>query len=464
MRDRVRDRVRCGRPGKRARGPAGAAMALVMAMTAAPPAAAERCRAIGVEAGEQLAGHVLALTLVHDGAAVAAGGDGALPAVPVGDEVDLCFESSRAGLVSLWSHDAAGGPPVRLLPHAYLAAAADALGVPVEAGVRRCFSELAGGADVVLRVQPPLGRAGVYLHYAETADGQFAADDFPSIGNRAVTLSAACADAAGRAAPRAPAEPYASQAIRYPGRRMTGPRRDPPPRRGGSEPPARPRRPGPSVRPPPPRPAPLHGDTDMTRITGATAPPAGAPRAPGLRHRAAALVGLPVALAVAGCQATMPDPVGLTAAPEAAVSHNAAAAFAAGIAPDRAPPVVVGDAIGFRLSASTDGYGHLYLLNATDDVWVLAENLRLPAHAQRAFPPADGGFVLRATPPAGVDRVLLLVTRHPFAGFAGGAAAQGPVQLPVRAARFVADLNAATGGLREDAWVVAETRVEIVAD
>ncbi|MCY3671267.1 MAG: hypothetical protein OXH14_09325 [Alphaproteobacteria bacterium] len=189
----------------------GVALAAVLPLTAA----AERCRAIGVVAGEKLADHTLSLTLVRNGTEVATGGGGPLPVLSVGDAVDLCFESSRAGLVSLWSHDAAGGAPARILPHEYLEATADALGVPVEAGVRRCFSELAAGQDVVLRVQPPLGEAELYLHYAETTDGQFAAEDFPLVGNRAVTPAPACGDAASRGAPRTQAEPYASRALRY---------------------------------------------------------------------------------------------------------------------------------------------------------------------------------------------------------------------------------------------------------
>ena len=184
----------------------------------------------------------------------------------------------------------------------------------------------------------------------------------------------------------------------------------------------------------------------------------------GLRRRLVALMWLPSAIIVTGCQATMPAPVGLTAAPGVSVVYNSEAPFAVGIAPDRAPPVVIGDALGFQLSSSQDGYGHLYLLNASDDVWVLAENFRLQANAQSLYPPLNGGFVLRATPPAGVERVLLLVTRHPFVGFTRGAAARGPVQLPVRSAEFVGDLNEATQGLREDAWALVETRVEIVAN
>lgn len=186
-------------------------LGVTMGLAALPLAAAERCRAIDVEAGEKIADHELVLTLVHNGVEVATGG-AAPPALAVGDEVDLCFQSSRAGLVSLWSHDSPTAPPVRILPHEYLDATADTLGVPVEAGVRRCFSELAAGQDVVLRVRPPLGEAEVYLHYAEDADGQFGPEDFPSIGNRAATPPPECGDAA---RPGTHSEPYASHALRY---------------------------------------------------------------------------------------------------------------------------------------------------------------------------------------------------------------------------------------------------------
>ena len=175
------------------------------------------------------------------------------------------------------------------------------------------------------------------------------------------------------------------------------------------------------------------------------------------------LLAVSLVLVVVGCQGNqMPAPIGQTAAPGSTVAYNAATPFHVGIAPNRAPPVALGDILGFTLSSSVDGYGHLYLLNATDDVWVLAENVRLVADAQVLYPPPGGGLVLRATPPVGVERILLLVTRHPFAGFAGGAASAGPVQLAGKAEEFITDLNATTQRLREENWALVETRVEIV--
>lgn len=167
-----------------------------------------------------------------------------------------------------------------------------------------------------------------------------------------------------------------------------------------------------------------------------------------------------VVIVLGGCQGTMPAPVGLTAAPESAVVYNAASPFSVGVVADRAPPVQIGDELGFTLSTSTTGYGHLYLLNASGAVLVLAENVSIAGGAQMAFPTPGGGFSLRASPPAGVERVLFLLTRQPFAGF--GAGASPPVQLPTRAQAFIADLNSVTRQLSARDWALAETRIEIV--
>ena len=183
-------------------------------------------------------------------------------------------------------------------------------------------------------------------------------------------------------------------------------------------------------------------------------------RSLGVEQHCGGFIAIIAAVALIGCAGTMPAPVGLTAAPETAVHYNAAATFSVGIVPNRAPPVRIGDALGFTLSTSATGYGHVYLLNASGAVLVLAENLLVTDGAQTVFPAPGGGFNLQATPPAGVERVLFLVTRQPFAGFGGGA--PGPIQLPVMAQKFVMELNAATAQLPKYSWALAETRVEIV--
>ena len=183
---------------------------------------------------------------------------------------------------------------------------------------------------------------------------------------------------------------------------------------------------------------------------------------PRVRGKAVLPLALAATVALAGCNTTMPAPAGLTAAPATVVAYNRDAAFSVGVVPDRAPPIRLGEALGFSLSSSAGGYGHLYLLNASGGVLALAENLPLAAKARTAFPPPGAGYIFRASPPAGIERVLFLATRQPFAGFASGAAKAGPVQLPARAQAFIERLNAATSALPSGGWALAEARVEIV--
>lgn len=183
-------------------------------------------------------------------------------------------------------------------------------------------------------------------------------------------------------------------------------------------------------------------------------------RRPFRRAVAAFSTAIVVGLGAGGCVGTMPAAPGKTAAPGMAVALNDEAPFAVGVIPNRAPPVRIGDELGFMLSASETGFGHLYLLNASGGVLVLVENLLVAGGAQTMFPAPGSTFTFRASPPAGVERVVFLMTHQPFRGFGGGAS--GPVQLPVQARDFIMQLNAATRQLPGQGWVVAEVRVEIV--
>ena len=174
-------------------------------------------------------------------------------------------------------------------------------------------------------------------------------------------------------------------------------------------------------------------------------------------------LGLSSVLIVLGaCQSTPTRPVAVAA--DVNVSANADAAFAVGVVPTSAPPIRIGAPIGFRLSSSLAGLGHLYLIDATGTVTVLAENLQVPAGSQLDFPGSAAGFTIAATQPAGVNRVILLVTLGPFAGFANtqGAPLAGPVPLTLAAEEFLRRLDAATERLPDASWATAETRVQVV--
>lgn len=181
-----------------------------------------------------------------------------------------------------------------------------------------------------------------------------------------------------------------------------------------------------------------------------------------MRTGAAAGV-LAAAVAAAGCRSSNHVPAA-AAGEVAAVAGNDAPAFAVGVTPTMAPPVAVGTPVGFRVSSSETGYGHLYLINADGGVMMLAENLPVAAGAQVDYPRAGDGVRIRATPPVGVDRVIFLVTRQQFVGFAGnqGATLTRPVALASTAEAFLREFNEATRSLPPAAWAVAETRVQVV--
>ena len=173
----------------------------------------------------------------------------------------------------------------------------------------------------------------------------------------------------------------------------------------------------------------------------------------------AVLLLLPV---LAGCRTLNQRP--LIAAPQVPVAENADPGFAVGVVPTMAPPVRIGTVLVFRLSSSLDGYGHLYLISAAGDVTRLTENLPLQADVQADYPPAGDTFQLRASPPAGIERLVLLVTRQPFAGFANaqGQLATRPMALASTAESFLEEFNRATDALPSSSWAVAEERVQVV--
>lgn len=189
----------------------GMAAALMMIAQAAP---AERCTPVNVAAEHTIEGHRLSLTLKQGQRQFAAERGAVRPQLRVGAVVDVCFQSSREGFVSLWSHPADQGAPVRILPNEYIRAEDDELGVAVQPGVSMCFSELAAGRRVNLKVNEPIGQAEFYLHFAENPQGQIAPGDFPSIGNKSI-LPESCDEYGGKVDSSTPTLPYASKALQY---------------------------------------------------------------------------------------------------------------------------------------------------------------------------------------------------------------------------------------------------------
>lgn len=112
------------------------------------------------------------------------------------------------------------------------------------------------------------------------------------------------------------------------------------------------------------------------------------------------------AVLLSGCAAT-------GAAPAGGGASSSPSSFSVTLAADPAPPLRIGQAVSLRLSAAAPSYGALYHLRSDGGVAALAENIRLDPAARR-FPPSEAGYVLRAAPPASLERLLLVGALRPI--------------------------------------------------
>ena len=142
--------------------------------------------------------------------------------------------------------------------------------------------------------------------------------------------------------------------------------------------------------------------------------------------------------------------------------RNRYAGFSVSLVPAVPVPIRMGTSLVFRLSAGTAGYVNLYLIDPVGEVWVLAENLPVAA-GSLTYPSSEQSFTLVADEPVGFNRVVLLVTRQPFAGFGGSATLTRPVSLAVGGDSFLLQLNRATARLPRASWAADELRVRVEA-
>ncbi len=118
----------------------------------------------------------------------------------------------------------------------------------------------------------------------------------------------------------------------------------------------------------------------------------------------------------------------------------------------------VGSEIGFTVGTTAGGYASLYVLSASGKVQLWMENVPIQAGHTLAYPMR--GAIVRATPPAGDDQVLLVVTRTPFAGFARGTV-RSPLVLPYTHSTFRQALASKTGSFGSDDWASTELTIRI---
>ena len=146
-----------------------------------------------------------------------------------------------------------------------------------------------------------------------------------------------------------------------------------------------------------------------------------------------------------------------------ALIENPREPFSISLVPAVPVPIRIGTNLGFSVSSSTAGYYSLYLIDPVGEVWVLAENMPLPAGSITYPSPPAQNFTLAAAEPLGTNRVILVVTREQFEGFSGNATLTRAVSLAIRGGGFVSRLNAALSMLPVADWATDEIAVRVVA-
>lgn len=138
----------------------------------------------------------------------------------------------------------------------------------------------------------------------------------------------------------------------------------------------------------------------------------------------------------------------------AAASRIEASLFALG--PSR---IAIGTPIRFQARSNLSGYGHVYIVNTSGSVVLLAENLRLKANVPVDLPRA--GLTIRASAPTGSNEVIFLATREPLAGFGGGQSVTSPVELQMPGTTLQQELKARLAGAPAQNWSFSRLKIRV---
>lgn len=119
----------------------------------------------------------------------------------------------------------------------------------------------------------------------------------------------------------------------------------------------------------------------------------------------------------------------------------------------------IGAPIRFQVRANQSGYGHVYIVNTSGSVVLLAENVRLKANVPVDVPRA--GLTIRASAPAGTSEVLFLATRDMFNGFSGGQTTTTPSELQTSGPTLQQELQGRLSAASRHRWDMARIKVRV---
>lgn len=140
--------------------------------------------------------------------------------------------------------------------------------------------------------------------------------------------------------------------------------------------------------------------------------------------------------------------------------HGGVQRLVISVVPTVPVPIRLGTQVSFRVESNVAGYAGLYLVDPSGRVTVLGENMVLTGSLDYPLP-ADG-VTLTATQPVGNNRVILLVTQQPIAGFSGYDTLSRPVSLAASENELRSGLNRIVRGRPRNSWAMEEISVRVV--
>jgi hypothetical protein len=130
----------------------------------------------------------------------------------------------------------------------------------------------------------------------------------------------------------------------------------------------------------------------------------------------------------------------------------------ASIMPVGASSVSIGSPLGFRMVSTADGWGSLYVMSASGRTQAWFENVRLGSGQPLSYP--RRGLIVRASPPAGDDAVMFVVSRDRLDGFAGRQLTS-PIDLQYTHDGLRTAIQDRFRDIPRDRWVFTEIRIRV---
>lgn len=143
----------------------------------------------------------------------------------------------------------------------------------------------------------------------------------------------------------------------------------------------------------------------------------------------------------------------------ASAHHNMHGVFHVGVLPIGPSSIAIGTPFALRMVSTADGFAGLYVLSASGRTQAWFENVRFHAGKSIVYP--QRGVIVRATPPAGDETVILTVSRDRMEGFSGAFESAIPLDLQYTHEGLRAAIQQKFNELRRERWAFAEIQIRV---